>query len=74
MNMHESDPGMIVKMKDGSQGRTYNSKGMINGKVPVHVCIKKKTTHIPGLDVCVEYSSTGILCDPKSLTQIGFID
>lgn len=34
----ESDgPGYLVEHKSGKVGRTYHSKGLINGKVPVYI-------------------------------------
>lgn len=52
------NPGYLVETKTGKKGRTYHSKDMINGKVPAYL-----------ID-----NSTPILCDPKTLKIIGFID
>jgi hypothetical protein len=30
------NPGMLVTTKKGLRGRTYNSKGLVNGKIPVY--------------------------------------
>lgn len=57
------NPGYLVKTKTGKIGRTYHSKESINGKIPVYLEIKRH-----------EYSENAILCDPKTLEQIGFID
>ncbi len=56
-------PGKLVVTKNGERGRTYNSKGIINGKLPVYLEIDK-----------FKYQETAILCDPTTLQIIGFID
>lgn len=66
--------GYIVETKDGRKGRTYHNRSFVNGKVPVYLCIKTKPTSVAGIEDCEEFSTEGMLCDPKSLTQIGFID
>ncbi len=30
-------PGYLVETKSGKTGRTYHSKGLVNGKVPVYI-------------------------------------
>lgn len=57
------NPGKIVITKSGKVGRTYNEKGLINGKVPVYL---ENSKH--------QYSEDAILYDPDSLTVKGFID
>lgn len=57
------NPGVIVETKTGKIGRTFNNKGLINGKVPVYLEIDENS-----------YTDKAILCDPKNLKQIGFID
>ena len=59
------NPGMIVKTQKGKLGRTYNSKGVINDKVPVYL-IKSVTDH--------SHDELPILCRPETLKIIGFID
>lgn len=66
------NPGMEVITKSGKRGRTYNNKGLIQGKVPVYLCTLMKPSR--GVEVCVEYSEQAILCDPATLKTIGFID
>ena len=61
--MSTRKPGYLVVTKKGNKGRTFTSKGLINGKVPVYLEIEK-----------FKYSDKGILCDPKSLKMTGFID
>lgn len=58
-----TNPGYLVKTKDGKKGRTYNSNGLVNDKVPVYLEESE-----------FKYSSKGILCEQDSLTAIGFID
>jgi hypothetical protein len=58
------NPGLIVETKTGKIGRTYNKKGLINGKVPVYVESDDKSS----------YSDIAILCDPKTIIQKGIID
>ncbi len=57
------ESGRIVLTKDNKKGRTYNKKGIINGKVAVYLEV------IPNV-----YAEYGTLCDPKTLTIIGYID
>ncbi len=71
MNQRKKDPGYLVETKDGKTGRTYNSKEMVNRKIPVYICTKFNEKHPT---VPEEFETTGILCDPKNLKQIGFID
>ena len=56
--MSRKDPGYLVTTKSGKKGRTYHSKGMIYGKVPVYIDGEEKP----------------ILCDPNTLKMNGFID
>jgi len=67
--------GYLVKNRDGKVGRTYYQKGLINGKIPVYLCIEFKTIKDhPSLKTPLKFSDTAILCDPKTLRHIGFID
>ena len=59
----KNNSGYIVQTKSGKRGRTYHSKGTINGKVPVYL-----------LDDSEKPSETAMLCDPKTLKIDGFID
>lgn len=61
--MSRKNAGYIVKTKTGKMGRTYHSKGLINGKIPVYLEKSKD-----------EHQVTAILCRPETLEQIGFID
>ena len=57
--------GMLVEhLKTGKQGRTYNNKGMVNGKVPVY--FETETKHI--------YKDEAVLCSVENLKVCGFID
>ena len=53
------DSGMIVTTKSGKKGRTYNSKGLINGKVPVYLESDRKFI----------FSNDAVLCSPETLTS-----
>lgn len=59
------NPGKIVIIKGGKRGRTFNVKGLINGKVPVYLEQDDKPLH---------WHEQAILCDPKTMTIIGHID
>lgn len=58
--------GNLVKTKNGKFGRTYHVKGTINGKIPVYLF---ESNNIDG-----KVSDKAILCDPDSLTLLGFTD
>lgn len=57
--------GTIVKTSKGHIGRTYDNKGVINGKVPVYLLVKGESD---------KYQKVAMLCRPETLTVIGFID
>ncbi len=65
--------GFIVKNKEDKYGRTIHGKGIINGKVPVYFATKMSDEK-HGISLPIEFSETAILCDPKTLIKIGFID
>ena len=69
-------PGHIVQTKSGKIGRTFRSKGMINGKVLVYIATETKELNCDGKIVFhpVAYSENATLCDPLGLKIIGFID
>ena len=52
--------GYIVKTKSGKEGRTYHAEGLVNKKMIVHVDVDGKEVKM--------------LCDPKSIEIIGYID
>jgi hypothetical protein len=64
--------GMIVETKTGITGRTINSKGLINGKVPVYAATEFRK--FEGIDVPIAFSDRAMLCNPTTLTIKGFID
>ena len=75
--MNRKNSGQLVKTKDGKIGRTYNSKGLINGKIPVYLAISFERLPVKGgafEDFPSEYSEKAILCDPKTLKPFGMID
>lgn len=67
------NPGYAVELKDGRLGRTFHSKGMINGKVPVYLATEVKEFE-DGFKCAVAYSDSGTLIDPKEAKIIGHID
>lgn len=80
----QKNPGKLVETKSGKIGRTFNSKGLIKGKVPVYLATSFFGDH-ENADIAKEISDTfpkipktfseaGVLCDPESLKVIGFID
>lgn len=56
--------GHLVETKEGKRGRTYHSKGLIQGKVPVYLETGNK----------FEYEKTGLLCELSTIKIIGCID
>lgn len=54
------DAGSLVETKTGKQGRTYHRENPVNKKVIVHINLDGKEVKM--------------LCDPKSLKIIGYID
>jgi len=54
----EKNPGYLVETKTGKRGRTYHQEGLVN---------KKMVVHIEGMELA-------LLCDPKSVKIIGYID
>lgn len=54
------DSGYLVKTKTGKEGRTYHRDGLINNKMVVHVDVDGKELKM--------------LCDPKLIELIGFVD
>jgi len=59
----QSQRGYLVETSDGRKGRTFHSKGLINGKVPVYLETKP-----------FQYSDKGVLCHPINIKLVGFID
>lgn len=66
----KKDPGFLVRTKDGKVGRTFKSKEPVNGKIPVFIA----TEFHEKLKTPISFEKTGILCDPRNLKNIGFID
>ena len=60
------NPGIIVETQKSKKGRTYNSKGLINDKVPVYLFEENVITG--------KTSATGVLCRPDTLRILGYID
>jgi len=55
---------LVQHLKTGKRGRTYNSNGLINKKIPVYFEDNKE----------FEFSNKAVLCQPENLKLIGFID
>ncbi len=54
------DSGYIVETKSGKQGRTFHREALVNKKMIVHLDENGKEIKM--------------LCDPKSVKIIGFVD
>jgi len=52
--------GYLVETQKGKEGRTYHREGLVNKKMVVHI-------EVDGKDV-------KMLCDPKTIKIIGFVD
>ena len=52
--------GYLVKTKSGKEGRTYHIEGLVNKKTIVHLDVN-------GNDI-------KMLCDPKTIEIIGYVD
>lgn len=52
--------GCLVTTKSGKKGRTYHKEGLVNKKIVVHVDVDGKNVKM--------------LCDPKSIIIIGYVD
>jgi hypothetical protein len=65
--------GKLVETKNGEKGRTFDSKGFINGKIPVYLATVTKTMK-DGFEYISEFSESAILCEPSSLKLIGYVD
>ena len=55
-----TNAGYLVKTKSGKEGRTYHREGLVNKKMVVYVDVDGKQVKM--------------LCDPKTINIIGFID
>jgi hypothetical protein len=55
-----ADAGYLVETKTGKKGRTYHREGLVNKKTVVHVENDGKVIKI--------------LCDPKTIKIIGYVD
>lgn len=54
------DSGYLVKTKTGKEGRTYHRDSLVNKKMVVYVDVDGKQVKM--------------LCDPKTIDVMGFID
>lgn len=72
--MSRENSGHNVVTKNGKKGRTWHSKGLINGKLPVYLYTKFEPTGISGMEIGTETAETAILCDPATVKVVGYID
>jgi hypothetical protein len=54
------DSGYLVETKTGKKGRTYHKEGLVNKKMVVHINEDGKDTKM--------------LCNPKTVKIIGYVD
>jgi hypothetical protein len=52
------DAGYLVETKTGKKGRTYHREGLVKKKMVIHI----------------EKEKLPMLCDPKTVKIIGYID
>jgi len=64
MNKPESSGKIVKHLKNGKRGRTFNNKGLINGKVPVYFETEKRFV----------FEEKATLCSIENLEICGFID
>lgn len=73
--MEKHNAGYLVKTTKGKIGRTYHSKGLVNNKVPVYLAdIEDSEQDAEEVGDISNFKTVAILCEPSSLTRIGFID
>jgi hypothetical protein len=58
--VQQKNPGYLVETKTGINGRTYHREGLVNKKMIVHVEMDGKEIKM--------------LCDPKTVKIIGYIN
>lgn len=67
------EPGLIVKhIVSKKLGRTYTSKGLINGKVPVYFA--STVVEMNNVQIIQHYEDKASLCFQRDLITIGFIN
>ena len=64
MDIFKNSGKIVRHLKNGKRGRTYNNKGMINGKVPVYFETEERFV----------FEEKAILCNVENLEVCGFID
>jgi hypothetical protein len=64
--------GKLVRTKTDQVGRTFDSKGLINGKVAVYLATVFKKQD--DFEFPTEYSDKAILCEPSTLKVFGYLD
>lgn len=70
--------GIIVQTKNGLLGRTFNNKLALDGKVAVYLYKTIEVENDGTIDATrlseQELQEMPILCDPETLTVLGYID
>lgn len=61
--MKKSNAGYLVTTKKGLKGRTYHSKGLVKGKLPVYLENEDGS-----------FKTIALLCDIATVIKNGFID
>ncbi len=69
--MNKRNPGHLVELPDGKQGRTYNNQDPINGKIPVYIATEYEEDD--DIKVAVKFDKEGRLFKPEDLKVIGLI-
>lgn len=64
--------GKLVITKNDQVGRTFDSKGLINGRVAVYLATAFKKQY--DFEFPTEYSDKAILCEPSTLKVFGYLD
>lgn len=66
-------PGKVVKLRDGTIGRTYDNEEPVQGKIIVHV-FNFKTADLKDPKKVISDCNKKLLCLPENLTVIGLAD
>jgi hypothetical protein len=80
--MNKKRPGKLVKCSDGRIGRTYNDEPAVKGKIRVHLFSRETAAVIFAKTQEQAQQPTNPagdnedkrLCDPTTLTVLGFAD
>ena len=64
MDRCENSGKIVRHLKNGKRGRTFNNKGIINGKIPVYFEMDKRFI----------FEEKAVLCSVENLEICGMID